>query len=70
MTAHPFVTVGSDDDSYAAAIVPLIGAFVAGRQGIGEAEAQAWVAGQRELGARRECYFTLTQFCFTARKPR
>jgi arsenite methyltransferase len=70
VTAHPFLTVGPDHDSYAAAITPLIGAFVAGRQGIGEDEARAWVAGQRELGERREMFFTLTQFCFTARKPR
>jgi arsenite methyltransferase len=68
--AHPFATVGSDHDSYAAAIVPLIAAFVSGRQGIDAAEAEAWAEGQRALGERGERYFTLTQFCFTARKPR
>jgi arsenite methyltransferase len=69
VSAHPFATVGSDHDTYAAGIVPLIGEFVAGRQGIGAAEAQAWVDGQRELAERREFYFAITQFCFTARKP-
>jgi arsenite methyltransferase len=70
IAAHPFATVGSDHDSYAAAIVPLIAAFVSGRQGIGATEAEAWAEDLRELGERGECYFTLTQFCFTARKPR
>jgi arsenite methyltransferase len=69
MTAHPFVTVDYDHDTYGAAIVPFIGQFVAGRQGITDNEAKAWVAGQRELGERREFYFAITQCCFTARKP-
>jgi hypothetical protein len=28
------------------------------------------VAEQQELGERGEFYFAITQFCFTARKPR
>ena len=67
-TAHPFVTLELDHASYGSALVPFIGAFVAGRQGIGEEEARAWVAGQRELGERGRFYFATTQFCFTARK--
>jgi arsenite methyltransferase len=69
IAAHPFATVGTDHDSYAAAIIPLVAAFVTGRQGIGDEEARAWVADLRELGERGESYFALTQFCFTARKP-
>jgi arsenite methyltransferase len=70
MQAHPFVTVDFDPDSYGAAIVPFIGAFVPGRQGLTEEDARAWVAGQRALGERGEFYFAVTQCCFTARKPR
>jgi arsenite methyltransferase len=70
MEAHPFVTVEFDRDSYGAAVVPFIGAFVAGRQGIAEEEAQAWVAEQRRLGERGEFYFAVIQSCFTARKRR
>jgi arsenite methyltransferase len=70
MSAHAFATVEFDPDSYGAAVVPFIGAFVAGRQGITEEEAQAWVAEQRALGDRGEFSFAVTQFCFTARKPR
>jgi arsenite methyltransferase len=70
MEAHPFVTIEFDLDSYGAAVVPFIGGFVAGRQGITEAEAQAWVAEQRRLGERGEFYFAVIQSCFTARKRR
>jgi arsenite methyltransferase len=68
MTAHPFATAAFDRDSYGAALVPFIAAFVAGRQGITEPQAQAWVAEQRALGERGEFYFAVTQFCFTAGK--
>jgi ubiquinone/menaquinone biosynthesis C-methylase UbiE len=68
LTAYPLATAAFDRDSYGAALVPFIGAFVAGRQGITGPEAQAWVAEQRALGERGEFYFAVTQFCFTARK--
>jgi arsenite methyltransferase len=70
MEAHPFVTIEFDRDSYGAAVVPFIGAFVAGRQGITEEEAQAWVAEQRRLGERGEFYFAVIQSWFTARRRR
>ena len=70
MGAHPFVTVDFDPETYGAAIVPFIGAFVPGRQGLTEEDARGWVAAQRALGERGEFYFAVTQFCFTARKPR
>jgi arsenite methyltransferase len=70
MQAHPFVTIEFDRDSYGAAVVPFIGAFVAGREGVAEEEAEAWVAEQRRLGERGEFYFAVLQSCFTARKRR
>jgi arsenite methyltransferase len=69
MEAHAFATSEFDPDGYGPALIPFIGDFVAGRQGIGEEEAQAWVAEQRELGQRGEFYFASTQCCFTAVKP-
>jgi arsenite methyltransferase len=69
MTAHAFATVEFDADSYGPALTPFIGDFVAGRHGITDEEAAAWVAGQRELGERGDYYFAIVQFCFTARKP-
>ena len=69
MTGHPFATLEFDADRYGPALTPFIGTFVAGRQGITEEEAEAWVAGQRELGERGDYYFAIIQFCFSARKP-
>lgn len=68
MSAHPFVTLDFDRDSYGAALVPFIAAFVAGRSGVTAQDAREWEAGQRELGSRGEFYFAITQFCFTASK--
>jgi ubiquinone/menaquinone biosynthesis C-methylase UbiE len=64
--AHAFAANGGDPERYGAALLPLIAAFVAGRQGVGEAEAAAWGEEQRELMGRDEFYFASTQFCFTA----
>ena len=66
--AHAFAASGGDPETYGAALVPFIATFVAGRQGIGKAEAEAWGAEQRELMERGEFYFASTQFCFTATK--
>jgi arsenite methyltransferase len=67
--AHAFAASGRDPERFGAALVPLIATFVAGRQGIGEVEAEAWGAEQRELMERDEFYFSTTQFCFTGTKP-
>jgi arsenite methyltransferase len=66
MECHPFATAEFDPDTYGAALMPFMGAFVAGRQGIDGEEAQAWVAEQEQLGARGEYYSAVAQFCFTA----
>jgi SAM-dependent methyltransferase len=70
LEGHPFVATEFDRDRYGPATIPFIGNFVAGRQGLTAEDAEAWVAGQRELGERGGFYFAITQFCFTARKPR
>lgn len=69
MRAHPFCTCELDPETYGAALLPLIGAFVVGRNGITDDQAQAWVAEQQQLGARGEFYFASTQACFTATRP-
>ena len=66
--AHAFAANGGDPETFGAVLVPLIATFVAGRQGIGEAEAEAWGAEQLELMERDEFFFASTQFCFTATK--
>ena len=67
--AHPLVTIELDPESYGGAMLPFIGAFVAGRAGVSAEEADAWLAAQRALGERGEYYFAVTQVCFTAVKP-
>jgi SAM-dependent methyltransferase len=69
MEAHAFATAEFDADSYGSALTPFIADFVAGRQGVSEDDAQAWVDEQRSLGQRGEFYFASTQCCFTAGKP-
>ena len=69
MRAHPFASADLDPDTYGAAAIPVIESFVPGREGIGEDEAGAWAAEQRQLGERGEFYFACLQFCFSARRP-
>jgi arsenite methyltransferase len=68
-TAYAFATVAFDPDTYGGALIPFIGAFVAGRRGLTDDDAQRWLEQQRALSERGEFYFAITQFCFTARKP-
>ncbi len=65
---HVFSDCEFSSESYAAATLPLIESFLVGSGKIGEAEARAWAAEQRELGARGEYFFACVQFCFAATK--
>ena len=70
MEAHPFSTCELDPEFYGAALLVHMGTFVVGRNGITDEQAQAWVSEQQHLGEHAEFYFTSTQLCFTATKPR
>jgi SAM-dependent methyltransferase len=65
---HPFVTAELSGETYGGAIMPLIAAFVVGRQGLTGEEVEAWAADLRDLDGRGEYYFACTQFCFTGTK--
>jgi arsenite methyltransferase len=67
---HAFATADFDPDTFAAALIPMIERFIAGRNGIGEDQAKAWAVEQQELGERGEFFFACTQFCFTGTRPR
>ncbi len=69
MEAHPFASCELDPETYGAALLPFVSAFVVGRNGITGEQAQAWLAEQQQLGEREEYFFSSTQFCFTATKP-
>jgi arsenite methyltransferase len=66
---HVFSDNEFSSESYAAATLPLIEDYLVGSGKIGEAEARAWAAEQRELGARGEYFFACVQFCLAARRP-
>jgi SAM-dependent methyltransferase len=65
---HAFASAELDQETYGAALLPLIADYLAGREEIGAEEAAAWAAEQRELGERGAYFFAVTQFCFTARR--
>jgi len=69
MTAHPHTTIEFDPDRFGPALVPFIAAFAEGRAGLEPGEAQAWADEQRALGERDAFWFSVTQACFTARRP-
>jgi arsenite methyltransferase len=50
MDAHSFASCESDPETYGVALLPLIGAFVVGRNGITDEQAGAWMSEQRQLG--------------------
>ena len=70
MQAHSFASAELDPETYGAALLSPIESFVAGRGEVTEQEASAWAAEQQELGERGEYFFSCTQFCFTATRPR
>jgi arsenite methyltransferase len=68
--AHPLAAIEFDPSRrHLAAMVSFVAVFVPGRQGLDEADAQAWLDDQRALGECGAFYATATQFCFTARRP-
>ncbi|MGH4008897.1 MAG: methyltransferase domain-containing protein [Pseudonocardiaceae bacterium] len=69
MEAHTFATTRLDPDSFAATVCQMVAHFVAGRCGLTQADAAAWMAEQRQLDERSEFFFACIQFCFTARRP-
>ena len=66
---HVFATTELSGDSFGGALFPMIERFVAGAEEFGPDQAAAWGGEQRELGERGEFFFSVTQFCFTGRKP-
>jgi arsenite methyltransferase len=68
MSAHNFSTIELDSETYGGALVEIAAANLA-NLGASEEDVEGWTAEQRELGERNEFYFSVTQFCFTAKRP-
>ncbi|HEU5295267.1 MAG TPA: methyltransferase domain-containing protein [Burkholderiaceae bacterium] len=56
-------------NSFSYHLIPIAKAFVSGRHGVTEAEAQAWADELYDLGERGEYFFCLNQFLFAVTKP-
>ena len=63
----PLFNVGSDPHTYSAGLVPIVAAFVPGRAGVTQAEAQAWVDDLASLGDA--AFFSLNRYVFLATDP-
>jgi arsenite methyltransferase len=70
VTGHSFVSRDADAEGFGGSLVPLIEAFVAGRDGISADDAHAWADEQQRLGADGEFFFCCVQFCFSATRTR
>ena len=64
--AHVFATIELDPETYGGMALPMVETYVAGQGDASAVMAKEWAAEQRELGARGEYFFAVTQFCFTA----
>jgi hypothetical protein len=66
---YPLLNPRLDEDTYSHGLIQLIAAFVAGKQGLGTAEAEAWEAELRELGVQDEYFMSLNRYLFAAHRP-
>jgi arsenite methyltransferase len=66
---HVFATTTMDPETFGGAIPLLIRQYLDGLADVDQDEADAWVDDLRELDARGEYAFAVTQFCFTAARP-
>ncbi len=69
MQGHVSTTNTIDAQSYICMGMPLFVEFIASQEEFGPDAAKAWEEEQRRLGERGEFYASVTQFCFSARRP-
>jgi arsenite methyltransferase len=55
-----------EQDTFSALNMGMIARFVAGRQGLTEADVGAWMADLRERGAEDDYLFSVNRYCFLA----
>jgi arsenite methyltransferase len=66
MDGHVFATNELVPDSYGGSMVAMLARYVVDQGGMSAADADAWQGEQRDLAARGEFFFSITQFCFIA----
>lgn len=68
-TVVPLFNPELHEDTFSHGMIDPIAAFATGRKGVSAAEAQAWAAELRALGANGDCFFSLNRYLFLAEKP-
>ena len=63
---HAFTTTALDPETYGGAALGIVERYLAGLADLDRGEVEAWAEEQRDLGARGEYYYAVTQMCFTA----
>jgi hypothetical protein len=63
---EPYALFEKDAGHY---LIDMVAAFVPGRRGVTNEEAQAWAADQHELGRSGRYFFSATLYRFTAIAP-
>ena len=66
---HAFATIALDPETYGGRALAMVESFVTGLDAESALLAKDWAAEQRELAARGEYYFSVTQVCFSAARP-
>src|SRR3954466_10667436 len=62
----PLFNPGYEQNTFSALNMEMIARFVAGRQGLTDADVDAWLADLRERGAEDDYLFSLNRYCFVA----
>ena len=62
----PLFNATYDRDTYSVLTIETIGRFVVGRQGLTEADVEAWATDLRERGDEDDYLFSVNRYCFVA----
>jgi SAM-dependent methyltransferase len=63
---HAFTTAALDPETYGGAALGVVERYLDGLSDVDPEEAKAWAEEQRDLGARGEYFYSVTQVCFAA----
>src|SRR4051794_4869047 len=66
---HVFASTSMDPETFGGNAPAIVRGYLKGLADVDQAEADAWLAELRELDARGEYSYALTQFCFAATRP-
>ena len=62
----PLFNASYEENTFSALTMETISGFVRGRQGLTEADVDAWMADLRQRGAEDDYLFSVNRYCFLA----